>query len=912
MSILQWFNKPKWQSPNEQVRITAIKTSNDPVLLESLSDIISNDPSEKVQKTALSRLEDMTSLLQILNHHNNKALRQQAGKKLTQIFQNNASDELLEWLDQIKNPEVIRTLAKVAASLSVRKAAIGQISQQGLLSELLLNESDFSLQKQILGQIEQPSTLKRLAKKMAKSQPEIHALILQKLSTHQEQDPNAMAVELCHLLEQVVLDKSQHPDLAEIKQQWQAIEPQVKNPIKTRFAGAFSAAKMILDPDHRREFLRNQKAQRNRALLLEIGQKLDHDKDLDLPAVQTLINKHQAIEIGSLESTDQETHEKLGQRLAESRDTIQKAQQIPQRVTQILDQIHGALQQAVAQPDQLKKFKKRWQQATHAAPSSEAMTAVEQEFNVACIKLAEKIEQSTQKRDQAAKQAVAMIEATQQEIKDGHLNQAKAMANDMAELKNLAGFNHPIIKQNKYQLDSVWQQLKDLRQWQKWSNDQARQDIIDELQAMVGQGQHPDAVLKKLKEVNERWYALEEMEKLPGDRYPSRNQKMWQAFRTVSKSLFEPTQPFFEKRSEQQNARLTDIEDHIKAMNEVDLADSNERDLGKMSQQAIKHLKSLDELPPKQRGKIAKKLRKALNRIDQKLSDVYDTAERRKLKLIEQAQALSQVEDMEEAIAAAIQLQQQWKSAGIVKQHQERKLWKKFRQANDAVFNRRDQAKQAQHQANQAQRKAASDFLKSQQKALQQAKGLEALNQLRIAAHQGWEELEKPAKMMDHEYNHLLHNIDQAIKQEQFKSTLQRYETKQQLDGLFTDLEQGRIKQDQFDEQAATLMDDTLTQFFQGRGQANETDAPLAELIIQGEFITGLETPENELEARMAFQVKVLSERMAGDKTPDNHNQATDWLDRWYAQPKTDASYLKKNQKRIKQVIKAMTQLMVE
>ncbi|WP_223788981.1 DUF349 domain-containing protein [Marinicella meishanensis] len=912
MSILQWFNKPKWQSPNEQVRITAIKSTQDPVLIDALLDIVNNDPSDKVQKTALSRIKDLSDLLSILNNHPNKAVRQQAGKKINHIFSHNDSHELVEWLEQVKEPEVIRTLAKTAANTQVRKSAISQISQQGLLSELLLTEPDTDLQDLILEQIEQPTTLKRLANNMAKSHTELHAKIQDKLATKQRLKPADEAIQLCQLLEHVVLDKTHQPDLEHIQQQWQGLQDQVDKTIQTRFNGAFSAAKMTLDPEHRREFLRKQKVQRGRTMMAEITSKLKQTENWGLPDIQALIGKHQSIEQEALPADEQAESQALKVRLEEIRAAVQKSQQIPKQVTQILDQLQQALSQPVARPDQLKQFKKRWSQATQSIPTSEVFSTVTQDFNDACLKLAEKIEHSAQKRDQAAKDAVAMIEPTLQEIKDGHLTQAKAMANELAELKKLAGFNHPIIKQNKYPLDSVWQQLKDLRKWQKWSNDKARQDIIDELQTMVGQGQHPDAVMKKLKEANERWYALEDMEKLPGDRFPSRNQKMWQAFRAVSKSLFEPTQPFFEKRNEQQNAHLGDIQTHIEAMQTIDLAEASERDLSRMSRQAINYLKSLDELPPKQRGKAAKNLRKAINRIDQKLSEFYAIAERKKLKLIEQAQALSEVEDMAEATHAAKQLQQQWKSAGMVKQHQERKLWKKFRQANDAVFNRLDQAKQAQNEAHQAQRKAANAFIKTQQSALKKAPNSEALLQLRATALQGWDALDKPAKMLDHEYNHLLHNIDQAIKQAQFKATLQCYENKQRLDGLYTQLEQGQIDAAEFEQKSSKLLDADMQSLFQQRKASEGSNEQLAALLIQGEFITGLETPEDELEARMAYQVKVLSQRMAGDKTPDNHNQAMAWLDHWYTEPKADASYLKQNQKRIKALIKAMTQLMME
>ncbi len=89
MSILNWFNKPKWQNPNEQVRITAIQTSEDIELISSLPEIVNNDVSEKVQKTALSKIENPQTLLTISHQHPNKFIKQICnthGKNLLVLF----------------------------------------------------------------------------------------------------------------------------------------------------------------------------------------------------------------------------------------------------------------------------------------------------------------------------------------------------------------------------------------------------------------------------------------------------------------------------------------------------------------------------------------------------------------------------------------------------------------------------------------------------------------------------------------------------------------------------------------------------------------------------------------------------------------------------------------------------------
>jgi len=910
MSIIKWFNKPKWQSPNEQVRMTAIQTSKDPELLAQLSTIVFEDNSEKVQVAALNKMTNPHEINQVVNTHPNKKIKTIAKRKLLTCFSADQENQSLDLFKLITDTEVIRAIAQEAQNSSIRLAAIAKITQQGFLGDLLLNEHDAKVQEAILQQITQESTLQRLLDKTKKNK-KLRTRLQQRLETNGgESAMTQKAIDLCQKLDAVVHGKNQNEiDLTVINQQWTAIEGTLPENIKLRFAGAYEAARMILDPKHRTEFLQKQKIQRTIIQFNEIETSIEKKQFNSLKKIQQAIETLSEVDVTNITGAELEKHQRLNQQLLTLREQVQQDQKIPEPVFKVVDDINHALNNKTASPQQLSQFKSQWQQATRQTQTSEAFNHLKEQFNSLCIKLAEKIEQSAAIRDQAAADAVALIDKAIGLIEEGQLAQAKIVSNEIASKKKLAGFSHPIIKNNKYQLDQVWNQLKELRDWQKWSNDKARKEIIKSVAAMHGQGLHPDAVLKKLKDSNAQWYALEDMEKLEGDKYPSRNQALWQEFRHVSKAVFEPTQPFFEKRSEQQNSQLDSINQLISEMDECDLDNTAERDLARITRDGFKQLKILDQLPPKQRGKVAKKLRQSINRIDNKLNEFYKIAEAKKLKLIEQAQSLQALDDINEAIETAKSLQQQWKSAGIVKQYTERKLWKKFRQANDALFNQRKQVKQAINEAHHEQKEQIKTFIQAQTKLLKSQKDIESLNSFKSETLKGWDSLEKSGQFMQAELNHLLQQADDEIKKIKNKKVTDELKIKQKIDLQYSEFEQGLIDQPTLNENLAKFKQTETVEWFEKRSETKANTARLNQHLIACEFLTGLSTPEEYMEQRMAYQVQVLSERMSGEKGIQDNTQAKQLLNSWLLMPKSDAAFIKSNKKRITQVIKALKAL---
>ncbi len=899
MSLFNWFAKPKWQSPNEQVRLTAVQTGQEHDLIQQLSNIAANDASLKVRKAALSRINDPALLSHMATHNDHNEIQKLALKKWTQSLMD--SDDVSA-IERIKDNDSLIELAKSAHHANMRLKAIEAINQQGTLGDLLLKETDDAVQQAILAKLEQASTLLRIAKPLKKKNKKLFQQIQNKLNGgNQAPDHDQQALHICQKLEAVV-HSQQTVNLQDIEKQWQAIEHYVSATHKQRYNGAYAAAKMVLDPEHRDSFLSKQKEQRAQSQLVELQQLAAKAAQSNLQQLQNQVQKYQSQDISALPDHAQNDYQAALSQLIAARDEQFQIQKVPESATQAYDALQKVLSQEVVQPHALNQFKKRWSQAVQGAHPSVSLKQLTAQFDQGILKLAEKIEHSAKKRDEAANQLLELIDQATLEIKEGHLSQAKVITNEMANLKRTAGQQHPLVRKNKYRIDGVWTQLKELRQWQKWSNDKVRQDIIDELKSLIGTATHPDAVLKKLKESNERWYALEDMEKLEGDKFPSRNQKMWQQFRDVSKALFEPTQPFFEKRSEQQNSRLEDIQNLIKEMKTLDLDDSEERDMARITRNAIKHLKSLDQLPPNQRGKVAKQLRAGIDRIDAKLKTFYDAAEAKKRQLIEQVQALHDHEDLNDAIEQAKALQGKWKQAGIVKQYTERKLWKQFRKANDALFKKRDAAHQEKNAAYDAQRKTAQGWLNEHSASLKKAKNEVEIKQLTSQLTENWQAMEHPIKNLDGAYQAALQKAEQAIADLQAKARLDQLNIWQQLDQQALSEDTAAV------EQALSAMSEEDRAIGQIRTSNEANDDHCDALLLQAEFLSGLETPKKHIEARMAYQVQVLSDRMAGEKLVAENEQALQLLQQWYQAPKS-AEYHKCNKKRIDTCLKALQKL---
>ena len=105
------------------------------------------------------------------------------------------------------------------------------------------------------------------------------------------------------------------------------------------------------------------------------------------------------------------------------------------------------------------------------------------------------------------------------------------------------------------------------------------------------------------------------------------------------------------------------------------------------------------------RGGLAKALRSAIQPAEDKLKDQQNRFAGRKQKLLEEAEGLIEQPDLDAAINRIKGIQAEWKTAGNSDRKTEQQLWDKFRAAADAVFDRKNAARNEERAAWQTELK---------------------------------------------------------------------------------------------------------------------------------------------------------------------------------------------------------------
>ncbi|HOP21724.1 MAG TPA: DUF349 domain-containing protein [Gammaproteobacteria bacterium] len=921
MSLKNWFNKPKWKSKDANIRAIAVSSDNSPELLSMLASISQNDESANVRSAALKRLDDYQLIAKIAENDKDDDVKNAAVKILQDWFINQDDIQQKELIKTLSNSRIIETVAAGAKNSDVREICINKISKQGLLGDLLINEKNSQLRQLILSKIDKPATLKRILKSAKNKDKAIVKAIREKLENDGDvaKMVEQKALDLCEQMEKFIHNRNLYgkSDVDAVFSQWQELA--YSHDLSTfaqRFEGAHRTASLTFDPQQRDEFLNQQRQQRINSKIAELQAAITDSQNSTWEQLQNQISKYSGFDLSFADDIQKTEYDNLLEQLTTLRDKQSQKQDLPAGLINVADKLDAALKQKYNQPRQISQFRKMWDENAKSAKNNTAFNTLKAKFDNSMLMLADKIEKSANLRDEAAQNAVAAIEKARQQIKDGHLSDAKIIMNKIAANKKIAG-NHPLIRENKFDFDTLWNELKELRQWQRWSNDKVRVRLIEELQQLVGTGTHPDALLKKMKEANAQWKDMEDHEKLEGDRYNVRNQELYGQFREVQKALFEPAQTFFEKRSEIWSKELEALEQKIQTLHEINLQETEDRDLARLVRDALKQLRNLDKIPPKNRGKCAARIRAGVARIDAHLQESYKIATRRKEKLIEMAIDLIEMEDLSSAIEQAKVLQQEWKTAGIVQQSQERKLWKKFRKANDAVFNRLQEQRDIVKQENQAQFNQANELVASFEKSVKSEKSAQAINSLIEKFKDEWNALKVDNRNLQNKAKKIIENGEQKANSMVHSENFKQLKAVEKFADICQKLENKQIDAEsaqQAWDKLSSLDDNKLMKKLQNRLSNADSENPdytehANNLLIASEYLIGIASPDEHKEKRLAYQVEELSKHMSGEENLDPIQKASNLLADWFTLGGTDAKFQKSNEKRIKKVLKGLFDL---
>ncbi|MDX1380444.1 MAG: DUF349 domain-containing protein, partial [Xanthomonadales bacterium] len=334
-------------------------------------------------------------------------------------------------------------------------------------------------------------------------------------------------------------------------------------------------------------------------------------------------------------------------------------------------------------------------------------------------RLDERLEKLRQKEQKTLEKIERACEAFRAELAANHSRDADRA---LSRLRNLLRHVSPAHQEHwQQELRPLLAKLQEIHDWQGFAIEPKKQELIGQMQALVGSGDDADTLAAKIKALQDEWKAL-------GPLSPRRDQELWEAFRTAADAAWAPCKEVFEQRAEARKqvyrqrmavvAQLKDYEAKIAWPDRQDDLEEPDPDLPapdwKMVRKTLNTArKAFAELTPvdhKQERKSRKALDKVCNRIYAHLEKEYARNIERKKALVEEAKTLVGLEDLGQAIDRAKAIQRQWKEVGLTPQKVDRPLWKDFRKTCDAIFARLGEERnqrQAEQRARVEQRQAA-------------------------------------------------------------------------------------------------------------------------------------------------------------------------------------------------------------
>lgn len=876
MSFKERLFGPPWESKDADARARSVAGSTDPRLSERLGEIAADDPDAGVRIAALKRMADEAAWLKARSDDTDPQIRAAADHFLLRTVcerpAGNRIQDRLAWLESLETPDALRRVAAHATDAEMRAAALGRISSQGFLGDCLVGEPDDAIAEDVLARLQQVSTLKRIAEQLRKKRKGRHQAVMRRLAELESESGSGahdardeLAAQLIGQAEKLARGEfggnrgdnrgdNRKAEFERLTERWQALgspEPHLAR----RFEGAMRIVKSALQP------------RPARAEVIEAPPEAPATGDGQLAQ---MVDQAQAMAARPADDKTADALNKLISAFDRHWNTLRKPGPADLAMREQFRALSAELQ--------AREQARRTSDVKAAASESDKPTGGDAEAR-------SELQHALEQADQAL--AAGDIGMSHEAIR-----KARSL-NDKLPGRGRSG-------EASGRIGRMAGKLKEMRDWQHWSNNKLRERLIERVGEIDAENLHPDAVTERLKELRQRWKELDEQEVLPGDkRQFTAPQGQWRRFQRACKEAFDAARPYLEKRSEVREQSHQELQAFLEDARAVagDPDTPNDK-LIRYQRAAREAIRNLDTLPPKLRGKAAGALRELMDSISASLDRHFEAAENEKRKLIAEARKLAHEKDRAVAIDRAKALQAEWKKAGRGRRKVDEQLWNEFREPIDPLFEdlkkERDERKQAEHEH------------------------AEALKQIcvraeELAAADDPESVAGQISGLEEEFNR--HAAPPPALRKRFERALGRYRDQvqsardaqaqakrahlaalgKQLQDAWQNIQAGKappptddlpeIPED--DEVAKRLLArlEQMTRATDSEALAREVDAQTdkaRQIVVEMECLSGLESPEEDRQRRMDYQINRLSNRLGGGAAKaDLDSERTELQRRW-------------------------------
>ena len=628
---------------------------------QSLVEIVNSSAQFSIREMALAKIDDQSQLAEIIANHSIAKIRLQAANKLTDLTIIASTAEKIKHSDK----GVYRLLRKKVDSANALQKA--QKQQQLVLDKICTDleaQSRLSLNPLFAAKVQSLQQQWQQATQKAPAD-----------ATHNERYQHALTVVNTIINEHATQQQAE----SNANQQQQEVQQQLEDLLTQ-----VNDKEQQLSHEYLNENLKsiNEKWQQITAVLNVDHTIAKHVKTLQqqLTSISSLLESSQA-DFATLQTLSAELRENpLNQIAFDSLKCLLK----PLNLARInpLPPVFSEIQEALQFAEIALSAQKTAQGASAKSQQKQQEQVQHNEFN----------------------QLLAQLELA---FNDGHVHEASQLLRTAQQFAKKHHLHEP-------RLGEWAQELHKLKEWAGFAILPKKEALVTAM-AQLSETEDDDGLarLDEIKALQAEWQAV-------GMVNNDAERALWQQFKDLSQKAYEPCQRHFD----QQNAIQA-----RNAANRQALCDELQTYLDNMPTEVnwqghiaiLKKAREDWQLHHPVEAKIHKKLQSKFNTIikalEDKLHAEYALQEGRKTAIIQNAEQLLSLENVREACQQAKNLQQTWKTIPSCGHAKDQALWEVFRSHCDAVFNKREQLKQSQHEA-EAQALATAKELLAQFEAM--------------------------------------------------------------------------------------------------------------------------------------------------------------------------------------------------
>ena len=507
------------------------------------------------------------------------------------------------------------------------------------------------------------------------------------------------------------------------------------------------------------------------------------------------------------------------------------------------------------------------------APADDALTQYQQTLTGA----RERLRVWEDQLDALATAISTHLDRLEGEIDRGELRKARS---DAAEIRGqLNGLNERRARSLSRRLGQASARLAELSDWQTYATSPKRQALSEAMSALVAQPLTPPEQARKIKSLRSEWNEL-------GPIVGAADHRLAEQFNKAAEQAFEPCRAYFAEQAEERarnlQARVALCDTLARYLSETDWASTGTASgpgkgvdyrAAEQIMRAAREEWRLHHPVDRTPGKPVEERFEALqSELHAHILAEWDRNLARKTEIVAQARALVTADqEVSERVEAAKHLQQQWKRVGVTPRRPDQTLWREFREACDAVFNARDDARKTADEAVRTHQQQAAAVLEAFKTFLDDEQV--ALDRSKIRDYQAQYEAlpslpDRLQRNLDREFSELMRSAQLALRDARTAAERQRLLDLKQLDAEVSALEQQHLA-------GATVSFEAPDPLFAERWSGIEAPVPLDDLrrlVIEAEIAAEQESAEADRDLRVAIQVELMNAgrgRQALEAAPD-------------------------------------------